>query len=97
MSPRSGAISPTSLSYTPVRTSRMKLAPVARARARLALGSHRMLTPNGTRIGVCSSPLTAGRAVMTRPPGQAGEMHHRDHGLDGAESLLERHKHERPF
>ncbi len=38
----------------------MNRAPVARARARLAIASHRMLTPNGTRISVRRLPIVGG-------------------------------------
>ncbi len=46
----------------------MKTAPVARATARLARGSHRTLTPNGTRIDGCSSPITAAIAAGISGP-----------------------------
>jgi len=67
-SPIEGAITPRSLSYTPVSTSRMKLAPVALATARLALASQRMFTPNGTRTDVRSSPMTAAIAAGISGP-----------------------------
>ena len=46
----------------------MKLAPVARARATLARASHKMLTPNGTRIEGRSSPMTAAIAAGISGP-----------------------------
>ena len=46
----------------------MKTAPVARASARLARASHRMLTPNGTRTSDRSSPMTAAIAAGISGP-----------------------------
>jgi hypothetical protein len=46
----------------------MKTAPVARARARLARASHKMLTPNGIRIDEYSSPMTAAIAAGISGP-----------------------------
>jgi len=46
----------------------MNVAPVARARARLARASQRMFTPNGTRIEECSSPMTAAIAAGISGP-----------------------------
>ena len=46
----------------------MKLAPVARARARLATASHRMLTPNGTRTSLRSIPMVAAMALGISGP-----------------------------
>ena len=68
MSPMFGAMMPRSDSYTPVRTSRMNFAPVARATARLAMGSQRRLTPNGTLTRSTSRPTVAAIAVATSTP-----------------------------
>ena len=46
----------------------MKRAPVARARARLAIASHRMLTPNGTRISRAEPPIAAAIAAGISGP-----------------------------
>ena len=46
----------------------MKRAPVARARARLATASHRMFTPNGTRISDRSAPIAAAIAAGISGP-----------------------------
>ena len=63
-----GAITPRSLSYTPVSTSRTKVAPVARATARLDFASQRMFTPKGTRTDARSSPMTAAIAAGISGP-----------------------------
>ena len=52
IAPKSGCIIPRSLSKTPVNTSRTKDAPVARATARLDIGSQTRSMPNGRVIEV---------------------------------------------
>ena len=46
----------------------MSTAPVARASARLARASHKMLTPNGTRTCGRSSPMIAAIAAGISGP-----------------------------
>ena len=46
----------------------MKLAPVALARARLAIASHRMFTPKGTRTSLRSMPIVAAIALGISGP-----------------------------
>ena len=50
----------------------MKRAPVARATARLAIASHRMLTPNGTRMSRRSWPIVAAIPARSRARRRAG-------------------------
>ncbi len=57
-----------SLSNTPVMTSRTNRAPVARATAIDAVGSHSRLTPNGRSRSAFSRPITAASAAAASTP-----------------------------